>query len=139
MTGFEPKIIAFLCNWCSYECADSVGRAQKEYPSNLRIVRVMCSGRVDPQLVINAFKENAEGIMVLGCHPGECHYKEGNYHALRRYILLKEMVAQFGIEEGRLRLHWVSASEGDKFVKIVSEMVRDLKELGPLSLRDMKR
>lgn len=138
MTGFEPKIIAFLCNWCSYECADSVGRAQKEYPSNLRIVRVMCSGRVDPQLVINAFKENAEGIMVLGCHPGECHYKEGNYHALRRYILLKEMVAQFGIEEGRLRLHWVSASEGDKFVKIVSEMVRDLKELGPLSLRDMK-
>jgi F420-non-reducing hydrogenase iron-sulfur subunit len=98
----------------------------------------MCSGRVDPQLVINAFKENAEGIMVLGCHPGECHYKEGNYHALRRYILLKEMVAQFGIEEGRLRLHWVSASEGDKFVKIVSEMVRDLKELGPLSLRDMK-
>lgn len=139
MTGFEPKIIAFLCNWCSYECADSVGRAQKEYPSNLRIVRVMCSGRVDPQFVINAFKEDAEGIMILGCHPGECHYKEGNYQALKRYILLKEMLAQFGIEGGRLRLHWVSASEGDKFVTIVLEMVRDLKKLGPLSLRDMER
>lgn len=139
MTGFEPKIIAFLCNWCSYECADSVGRAQKEYPSNLRIVRVMCSGRVDPQFVINAFKEDAEGIMVLGCHPGECHYKEGNYQALKRYILLKEMLSQFGIEGGRLRLHWVSASEGDKFVTIVSEMVRDLKKLGPLSLKDMGR
>jgi F420-non-reducing hydrogenase iron-sulfur subunit len=139
MTGFEPKIIAFLCNWCSYECADSVGRAQKEYPSNLMIVRVMCSGRVDPQFVINAFKEDAEGIMILGCHPGECHYKEGNYQALRKYALLKKMLAQFGIEGGRLRLHWVSASEGDKFVTIVSEMVRDLKKLGPLSLRDMER
>lgn len=139
MIGFEPKIIAFLCNWCSYECADSVGRAQKEYPSNLRIVRVMCSGRVDPQFVINAFKENAEGVMILGCHTGECHYKEGNYQALRRYILLKKVLAQFGIEGGRLGLHWVSASEGDKFVNIVSEMVRDLKKLGPLSLRDIER
>jgi F420-non-reducing hydrogenase iron-sulfur subunit len=139
MIGFEPKIIAFLCNWCSYECADSVGRAQKEYPSNLRIVRVMCSGRVDPQFVIKAFKEDAEGIMILGCHPGECHYKEGNYQSLRRYIFLKKMLEQFGIEGGRLRLHWVSASEGDKFVTIVSEMVRDLKELGPLSLRGIER
>ena len=134
MNSFEPKIIAFLCNWCSYECADSVGRAQMEYPSNLRIVRVMCSGRVDPQFVIKAFQENAEGIMILGCHPGECHYKEGNYQALRRYILLKKMLSQFGIEEERLRLYWVSASEGDKFVKVVSGMVRDLKELGPISL-----
>ena len=139
MIGFEPKIIAFLCNWCSYECADSVGRAQKEYPSNLRIVRVMSSGRVDPQFVIKAFKEDAEGIMILGCHPGECHYKEGNYQSLRRYIFLKKMLEQFGIEGGRLRLHWVSASEGDKFVTIVSEMVRDLKELGPLSLRGIER
>jgi F420-non-reducing hydrogenase iron-sulfur subunit len=139
MIGFEPKIIAFLCNWCSYECADSVGRAQKEYPSNLRIVRVMCSGRVDPQFVIKAFKEDAEGIMILGCHPGECHYKEGNYQALRRYVVLKKMLAQFGIEGERLRLHWVSASEGDKFVTIVLEMVRDLKKLGPLLLWDMER
>lgn len=139
MNRFEPKIIAFLCNWCSYECADSVGRAQKEYPSNLRIVRVMCSGRVDLQFMLKAFKEDAEGVMILGCHPGECHYKEGNYQALRRYILLKKMLAQFGIEGERLRLHWVSASEGDKFVNIVSEMVRDLKKLGPLSLRDIER
>jgi F420-non-reducing hydrogenase iron-sulfur subunit len=139
MNHFEPKIIAFLCNWCSYECADSVGRAQKEYSSNLRIVRVMCSGRVDPQFMIKAFKEDAEGVVILGCHPGECHYKEGNYQALRRYILLKKMLAQFGIEGERLRLHWVSASEGDKFVNIVSEMVRDLKKLGPLSLRCIER
>jgi F420-non-reducing hydrogenase iron-sulfur subunit len=99
----------------------------------------MCSGRVDPQFMIKAFKEDAEGVVILGCHPGECHYKEGNYQALRRYILLKKMLAQFGIEGERLRLHWVSASEGDKFVNIVSEMVRDLKKLGPLSLRCIER
>ena len=139
MNSFEPKIIAFLCNWCSYECADSVGRAQKEYPSNLRVVRVMCSGRVDPQFVIKAFKEDAEGIMILGCHAGECHYKEGNYQALRRYVLLKEMLEQFGIEKERLRLHWISASEGDKFIKVVSAMVRDLKELGPVSLKGQEK
>jgi len=132
MSGFEPKIVGFLCNWCSYEGADSAGRAGKVYPPNLRVIRVMCSGRVDPQFIMKAFSAGADGVLILGCHPGECHYKEGNFHALKRYILLKKMLIQFGIEGGRLQLHWISASEGDTFVKVVSEMVRDLKKMGPL-------
>jgi F420-non-reducing hydrogenase iron-sulfur subunit len=135
MENFEPKIVGFLCNWCSYSGADAAGRAQKDIPSNLLIVRVMCSGRIDPQFVVEAFKDGADGVMILGCHPGDCHYKEGNFKALRRYELLKEVLAQFGIEEGRLRLDWVSASEADKFVKISQEMVETVKSLGPLTLR----
>lgn len=134
MNNFEPKIIGFLCNWCSYEGADAAGKAQKAYPPNVRIVRVMCSGRVDPQFVIDAFKEGADGVLVLGCHPGDCHYKEGNYKALRRSILLKKLMTELGIDEKRLRLDWVSASEGDKYVKVIEEMVHSMKELGPLSL-----
>jgi F420-non-reducing hydrogenase iron-sulfur subunit len=132
MNGFQPKIVGFLCNSCSYEGADSAGRARKEYPANLRVVRVLCSGRTDPQFIIEAFKEGADGVMILGCHPGDCHYKEGNFHALRRYSILKKVLAQFGIEEDRLRLDWVSASEGDKFVRVVWEMVSGIKKLGPL-------
>jgi F420-non-reducing hydrogenase iron-sulfur subunit len=134
MNNFEPKIVGFLCNWCSYAGADAAGRAQKEYPANLTVVRVMCSGRVDPQFVIEAFKEGADGVMILGCHPGDCHYKEGNYKALRKYAVLKNVLAQLGIEEGRLLLDWVSAGEGDKFVKVVTEMVDNVKKLGPLKL-----
>jgi F420-non-reducing hydrogenase iron-sulfur subunit len=134
MSDFEPKIVGFLCNWCSYEGADSAGKGQKEYPSNLRVVRVMCTGRIDPQFVIKAFEEGADGVIILGCHPGDCHYKEGNYKTLRRYTLLKKMLSEFGIEEGRFKLDWVSASEGDKFVKVVSEMVSNVRKLGPLSL-----
>lgn len=132
MELFEPKITGFLCNWCSYEGADSAGRAGKAYPHNINIVRVMCSGRVDPQFVIKAFKEGSDGVLILGCHPGDCHYKEGNYQALKRYMILKNTLAQFGIEEPRLRLDWISAGEADKFVKVVSEMVDNLKKLGPL-------
>ena len=132
MSNFEPKIIAFLCNWCSYECADSTGKAQKEYPSNLRIVRVMCSGRVDPQFILEAFKEGASGVLILGCKPGECHYKEGNFNTLKKYILLKKVLQQFGIEQERVMLEWVSASEEDKFVRIVSEMVERVKKLGSI-------
>ncbi|MFH1413254.1 MAG: hydrogenase iron-sulfur subunit [Candidatus Omnitrophota bacterium] len=132
MSEFEPKIVGFLCNWCSYEGADSAGKAQKEYPANLRVVRVMCSGRIDPQFIIEAFKDGADGVLVLGCHPGDCHYKEGNYKALRRFKLLKKVVAKLGIEEDRLRLDWVSASEGDKLVAIVTDMVGKVKSLGPL-------
>ena len=135
MVNFEPKIVGFLCNWCSYEGADSVGRAQKAYPANLRVVRVMCSGRVDPQFIIQAFQEGADGVMILGCHPGDCHYKEGNFKTLRRYGLLKKILKQFQIEEGRLRLDWVSASEQDKFVQVVTEMVEKVRRLGPLSTR----
>jgi F420-non-reducing hydrogenase iron-sulfur subunit len=131
MKSFEPKIVGFLCNWCSYEGADAAGKGQKEYPPNVRIVRVMCSGRIDPQFVLKAFQEGADGVMVLGCHPGDCHYKEGNYNALRRHAILKRLLAQFGIEDGRLRLDWVSASEGDKFVQVVTEMVATIKALGP--------
>jgi F420-non-reducing hydrogenase iron-sulfur subunit len=132
MTGFEPKIIGFLCNWCSYEGADSAGRARKAYPANLRVVRVMCSGRVDPQFILEAFKEGADGVMILGCHPGDCHYKEGNLQALRRYSVLKRVLGQFGIEEDRLRLDWISAGEGDKFVQVVSDMTERMRQLGPL-------
>ncbi|MGQ9569428.1 MAG: hydrogenase iron-sulfur subunit [Thermodesulfovibrionales bacterium] len=129
MNNHEPKIIAFLCNWCSYECADSVGRAQKQYPSNLRIIRVMCSGRVDPQFILEAFKKGASGVLILGCKPGECHYKEGNFNAMKNYILLKRVLKEFGIEEDRVMLDWVSASEEDKFVRIVSEMVEGIKKI----------
>jgi F420-non-reducing hydrogenase iron-sulfur subunit len=132
MISFEPKIIAFLCNWCSYECADSAGRAQKEYPSNLHIIRVMCSGRVDPQFVLEAFQNGASGVLILGCHSGDCHYKEGNFQAMKRYIFLKELLPQFGIEKDRLRLDWVSATETEKFTMIVSTMVEDIRQMGPL-------
>jgi len=136
MQSFEPKIVGFLCNWCSYEGADSAGKGQKEYPPNVRIVRVMCSGRIDPQFVLKAFHEGADGVMVLGCHPGDCHYKEGNYNALRRHAILKKLLAQFGIEDERLRLDWVSASEGDKFVQVVTEMVAKIKALGPFGRQE---
>jgi F420-non-reducing hydrogenase iron-sulfur subunit len=135
MISFEPKIIAFLCNWCSYECADSVGRAQKEYPSNLKIIRVMCSGRVDPQFILEAFQKGASGVLILGCHLGDCHYKEGNSQAMKRYIFLKELLPQFGIESDRLRLDWVSATETAKFIRIISEMVEDIRQIGPLAVR----
>jgi F420-non-reducing hydrogenase iron-sulfur subunit len=132
MNNFEPKIIGFLCNWCSYEGADSAGKAQKAYPANLKVVRVMCSGRIDPQFIFQSFKEGADGVIILGCHPGDCHYKEGNFKTLRRHAILKKMLKEFGIEEERLRLDWVSASEGDKFVRVVTEMVEDIRKLGPL-------
>ncbi|MFW6134160.1 MAG: hydrogenase iron-sulfur subunit [Elusimicrobiota bacterium] len=132
MNNSEPKIVAFLCNWCSYGGADMAGGAHKEIPANVRIIKVMCSGRVDPQHVIKVFKDGADGVMILGCHPGDCHYKEGNYKALRRYHLLRKMLEQYGIEEDRFKLDWVSASEGERFARVVNEMAEKIKELGPL-------
>jgi F420-non-reducing hydrogenase iron-sulfur subunit len=132
MTHFEPRIIGFLCHWCAYEGADAAGRAQKAYPVNLRIIRVMCSGRMDPQFVLKAFKEGADGVLILGCHPGDCHYKEGNLQTLKRYTMLKKMLPQFGIQGERFRLDWISAAERDKFVDVVSDMVERVRELGPL-------
>jgi F420-non-reducing hydrogenase iron-sulfur subunit len=132
MNKFEPKIIGFLCNWCSYEGADTCGRSRKEYPSNIRVVRVMCSGRVDPQFVLEAFHKGADGVLILGCHPGDCHYKEGNINAMKRFALMKNMLRQFGIEDERVRLEWVSASEGERFAQIVSEMVEKVRILGPI-------
>jgi F420-non-reducing hydrogenase iron-sulfur subunit len=132
MNRFEPKIIGFLCHWCAYEGADAAGRARKPYPVNLRVIRVLCSGRTDPQFVMEAFKEGADGVLIFGCHPGDCHYKEGNFQTLKRYTMLKKMLVQFGIEGDRLRLDWISAGERDKFVEVVSEMVEKVRELGPL-------
>ncbi len=122
MNNFEPKIIGFLCNWCSYAGADLAGTARIKYPDNVRIIRVMCSGRVDPTFIIKAFNDGADGVLVAGCHPGDCHYVEGNYKTMRRIPLLKKMLKQFGIESDRIKLEWVSASEGDKWAKIVTEM-----------------
>lgn len=133
MEIFEPKIAGFLCNWCSYEGADSAGRAQKVYPHNLKIIRVMCSGRVDPQFIITAFKEGADGVLILGCHPGDCHYKTGNFQALKRRNLLINTLAQFGIEKERLKLEWISATEADKFTQVASDMVETVRKLGPLT------
>jgi len=132
-TAWKPKIVGLLCNWCSYAGADLAGISRKKYAPNLRIVRVMCSGRVDPTFILKAFQRGADGVLVLGCHPGDCHYIEGNYKTARRLPLLKKMLSQFGIEEERLRLEWVSASEGDRFAAIVNEMTEQLRKLGPFA------
>jgi F420-non-reducing hydrogenase iron-sulfur subunit len=130
--GFEPKIIGFLCNWCSYAGADLAGVSRIQYPPNIRIIRVMCSGRIDPAFVLEAFKDGADGVLVAGCHlPSDCHYISGNFKALRRITLLKEVLKEFGIEPERLRLEWISASEGDKFAAVVRDMVDEVKKLGP--------
>jgi F420-non-reducing hydrogenase iron-sulfur subunit len=135
--GFKPKIIGFLCNWCSYAGADLAGVSRIQYPPNIRIIRVMCSGRIDPAFVLEAFKDGADGVLIAGCHlPSDCHYMSGNFKALRRINLLKRVLKDFGIEPERLRLEWVSASEGDKFATVVKSMVEDVKKLGPNPLKE---
>jgi F420-non-reducing hydrogenase iron-sulfur subunit len=129
---FEPVIVGFLCNWCSYRAADLAGTARIHYAPNMRPIRVMCSGRVDPQFVLKAFREGADGVMIAGCHPGECHYVEGNIKALRRFLLLKRMISQLGIEDERLQLVWASASEGIMLAKAVDKMTEEVRALGPL-------
>ena len=133
---FEPKIVGFLCQWCSYTGADLAGTSRLQYPPTLRTIRVMCSGRVDPTFVVKAFAEGADGVLIAGCHPGDCHYNEGNYRAMRRYPLLLELLDQFGIERERVRLEWVSASEGEKFAGLVNDMTARLKALGPLNWKE---
>jgi F420-non-reducing hydrogenase iron-sulfur subunit len=135
--GFEPKIIGFLCNWCSYAGADLAGVSRIQYPPNIRIIRVMCSGRIDPAFVFEAFKDGADGVLIAGCHlPSDCHYISGNFKTLRRINLLKRVLKEFGIAPERLRLEWISASEGDKFAAVVRSMVEDLKRLGPNPLKN---
>lgn len=134
---FEPRIVAFFCNWCTYTGADLAGTSRMTYAPNARVIRVMCSGRIDPQFVMAAFREGADGVLIGGCHPGDCHYQEGNYKALRRFTLLKRLVNGMGIEDKRLRLEWISASEGDRVQKVMNEMAADLKQLGPLNLEPM--
>jgi F420-non-reducing hydrogenase iron-sulfur subunit len=137
--GFEPKIIGFLCNWCSYAGADLAGVSRIQYPPNIRIIRVMCSGRIDPAFVLEAFKDGADGVLVAGCHlPSDCHYISGNFKAMRRINLLRRVLKDFGIEPERLRLEWVSASEGDKWAAVVKSMVDDLKKLGPSQVLAME-
>ncbi len=130
----EPTIVSFLCNWCSYEGADKAGNARLEYPANIRPIRVMCSGRVDTELVLQAFREGASGVLILGCHPGDCHYKKGNYKTRRRMLLLRKALAQFGVEPERVKVDWVAAGEGERFAKVANEMAETIRELGPLRL-----
>jgi F420-non-reducing hydrogenase iron-sulfur subunit len=132
--AFEPKIVGFLCNWCSYSGADLAGVSRIKSAPNLRIIRTMCSGRVDPAFILKSFQLGADGVFVMGCHLGDCHYAEGNYKTLRRIPLLQRLIKEFGIDPKRLRLEWVSASEGDKFAKLVNEMTEDVRKLGPLKL-----
>ena len=132
--NFEPRIVGFLCNWCSYTGADLAGTSRMKSAPNLRIIRLMCSGRVDPSFILRAFQLGADGILVLGCHPGDCHYQEGNFKALRRVLLLKRILREFGIDERRLRLEWISAAEGEKFAKVSTEFTEELRALGPLRL-----
>jgi len=133
MNNFDPKIVGFLCNWCSYRGADLAGTARMKCAPNVRVIRVMCSGRVEPAFIVKAFQLGADGVLVLGCHPGDCHYVEGNHKAIRRMSLLQKMLPQLGIENDRVRLDWVSASEGDRFVSIVDEMTEKVRVLGPFS------
>ena len=132
---FVPKIVGFLCNWCSYAGADKAGASQTPYPPNVHVIRVMCSGRVDPQFVLDAFRLGADGVLVLACHAGDCHYKEGNYRATERHRILLRLLAQFGVAPQRCRFDYVSAAEGEKFVRLVNEMVETVQALGPLSRR----
>jgi F420-non-reducing hydrogenase iron-sulfur subunit len=133
--AFEPRIVGFLCNWCSYTGADLAGTSRIKYLPNVRVIRVMCSARVDPGFVIRAFHDGADGVLVCGCHPGDCHYSEGNYKTMRRLPLLKRLLAAYGIEPERVRLEWVSASEGQRFADVVNDMTAQVRALGPCRVK----
>ena len=134
-TNFEPKIIAFLCNWCTYAGADLAGVSRLQYPPNLRVVRVMCSGMVHPNLVIDALTKGADGVIICGCHLGDCHYLDGNVKAENRKEAIELMLEDFGIEPERFRLEWISASEGPRFAEVIREMTESVRELGPSPYR----
>jgi len=129
---FQPNIVAFLCNWCSYAGADLAGTSRMQYPPNVKIIRVMCSGRVNPMFVVNALQEGADGVLIGGCHPGDCHYIQGNYFTRRRMAVLKKLLEYIGFDERRVRMTWVSAAEGKKFAEVISEVTEDIKKLGPV-------
>ena len=132
-TVFEPKIVGFLCKWCAYTGADLAGTSRIKYPPNISPIRVNCSGRVDPTFVLKALASGADGILIAGCHPGDCHYTSGNVKTIRRFKLLQKMLGQFGIEKERVRLEWVSASEGERYAKIVQNITEEICTLGPLN------
>ena len=131
---WEPRIIAFFCNWCTYTAADLAGVSRLKYAPNVRVIRIMCSGRVDPQFIMQALASGADGVLIGGCHPGDCHYSEGNYKMLRRFRLLQRVFKSMGIDEHRCRLEWISASEGDKVKTVINDMVEQIQKLGPLAL-----
>ena len=129
---FQPDIVAFLCNWCSYAGADLAGTSRIQYPSNVRVIRVMCSGRVNPLFVMNALQQGADGVLISGCHPGDCHYMTGNYYARRRFNLMRNFLEYLGVEPERVRMSWVSASEGAKWKEVIEEITEDIKKIGPM-------
>ena len=132
---FEPKIIGFCCNWCAYAGADLAGINRNQYPPNIRMIRVMCSGTIEPLYVVKALKEGADGVFIGGCHPGDCHYQSGNYKTKRRIILLKKAISEIGLDPRRIRLEWVSAAEGQRFAKVITEFTEEIKKLGPNPLK----
>ena len=131
MTDWEPKIVAFFCNWCTYGAADLAGVSRFQYPANIRVIRLPCSGRVSPKFILAALREGADGIWVSGCHPGDCHYIEGNYYARRKFTLLLNLLTFMGVEPGRVHFSWVSSAESTKFVKVVHEVTDVIRALGP--------
>jgi F420-non-reducing hydrogenase iron-sulfur subunit len=132
--GWQPKIVAFFCNWCTYLAADLAGTSRMKYAPNTRVIRVMCSGRVDPQFIMEAFAKGADGVLIGGCHFGDCHYQAGNHKALRRFRLLQRVLIGLGIEKERIRLEWISTTEADKLRTVIDDMVAQVKALGPLTL-----
>ncbi len=133
---YNPQIIAFLCKWCSYTGADLAGTSRMEYRPNVRAIRVMCSGRIEPTFILRAFRKGADGVLICGCHPGDCHYQEGNYRCLRRYHLLRKYIVQMGIEPERLKLEWISASEGKQYTELVNSFTQTISDLGPCKVKE---
>jgi F420-non-reducing hydrogenase iron-sulfur subunit len=130
---FEPKIVAFLCNWCSYAGADLAGVSRFQYPANIRVIKVPCSGRINPMYIIKALYSGVDGVLVSGCHPGDCHYISGNYFARRKFALVKRFLEYIGIEPERVQFSWVSAAEGVRFAQIIDKVTNEIKRLGPLT------
>jgi len=133
---WSPRIVAFFCNWCTYTASDLAGVSRLRYAPSTRVIRVMCSGRIEPSFILDAFTKGADGVLIGGCHPGDCHYSEGNYKCLRRYHLLQKYVEQIGLEKDRLRLEWISASEGKRLQEVVNEMTETLRQLGPSKIKE---
>ncbi|MDL1968068.1 MAG: hydrogenase iron-sulfur subunit [Deltaproteobacteria bacterium] len=131
MEDWEPRIVCFLCNWCSYGAADLAGVSRMQYPANVRAIRIPCAGRMSPKFILAAFMKGADGVWVSGCHPGDCHYLEGNYYARRKFALFKNLIEYMGIEPGRLHFSWISSAESTKFTSVVKKVTLAVKELGP--------
>ncbi len=136
MADFEPKIIVFLCNWCSYGGGDLAGVNREQYPSNVLGIKVMCSSRVSPEHIMESFVDGADGVLVTGCHPGDCHYIDGNYKTIRKIDMFTKILEDFGIDPKRIRLEWISSAEGNKYARVMTEMTEEIRELGPLNLKD---